>query len=196
MIPRKKRYAMVSSTETLSLQSQCEPLCIPRTKFYYKPKIEGQVNLHIMRLMDEQYLKTPFYGFPRMLDYVQNACPTWILNPKRVYRLYKLMGLKSLLPGPHTSKPDPKTTYKFPYLLKNLKIERTNQAWASDITYIPMSRGYMSLYAIIDLHSRFILILNWGISNSMSAEWCTKLTREVIYKWGKPEIFNRGGGPH
>ena len=194
MIPRKERYAMVSngSSEALSLRRQCELLCIPRTRFYYKPKPESQVNLHLMRIMDEQYLKTTFYGFPRMFDHVQNACPTWTLNPKRVYRLYKLMGLKSLLPGPHTSTPDPKTTYKSPYLLKNLKVERINQVWASDITYVPMSRGYMFLYAIIDLHSRFIL--NWGISNSMSADWCTKLTREALYKWGQPEIFNTDQG--
>lgn len=183
---------MVNSAEGLSLRRQCELLCIPRTKFYYKPKTEGPVNLHIMRLMDEQYLKTPFYGSPRMFDHVQNACPSWVLNPKRVYRLYKLMGLKSLLPGPHTSKPNPKTTYKFPYLLKNLNIERTNQVWASDITYVPMSRGYMFLYAIIDLHSRFIL--NWGISNNMTTDWCVTLTREAIWKWGKPEIFNTDQG--
>jgi putative transposase len=142
--------------------------------------------------MDGQYLKTPFYGFPRMLDHIKNACPAWVLNPKRVYRLYKLMGLKSLLPSPHTSRPDPKTTYKSPYLLKNLKVERINQVWASDITYVPMSRGYMFLYAIIDLHSRFIL--NWGVSNSMTSDWCTNLTREALYKWGKPEIFNTDQG--
>lgn len=194
MIPRKERYAMVStgSSEALSLRRQCELLCIPRTQFYYKSQTESQVNLHIMRIMDEQYLRTPFFGFPRMYDHVKNSCPTWILNTKRVYRLYKLMGLKSLLPGPHTSKPDPKTTYKFPYLLRNLKIERINQVWASDITYVPMSRGYMFLYAVIDLYSRFIL--NWGISNSMTADWCTNLTREALYKWGKPDIFNTDQG--
>lgn len=192
MIPRTQRYEMVEKVSKLSLRKQCELLCIPRTKLYYKPKIEGRVNLYIMRLMDEQYLKTPFYGFPRMYDYVKNACPTWILNPKRVYRLYKKMGLKSLLPGPHTSKPDPKSTYKFPYLLKNLKVERKNQVWASDITYIPMCAGYMFLYAIIDLHSRFIV--NWGLSNNMTAEWCTTITREAFYLHGVPEIFNTDQG--
>lgn len=78
MIPRQDRYAMVSSTDVLSFRRQCELLCTPRTKLYYKAKPESQVNLHLMRLMDEQYLKTPFYGFPRMLDYVQNACPMWV----------------------------------------------------------------------------------------------------------------------
>jgi putative transposase len=192
MIPRKERFSMVSNSESLSQRSQCELLCIPRTKLYYKSKSEGQVNLYIMGLMDEKYLKTPFYGFPRMLDYVQKACPTWILNPKRVYRLYKIMGLKSLLPGPHTSKPNPKATYKFPYLLKDIKIERKNQVWTADITYIPMKSGYMFLYAIIDLYSRFIV--NWGLSNNMTAEWCTTITREAIYKWGKPEFFNTDQG--
>lgn len=195
MISRKERYAMVSngSSEPLSLRRQCELLCLPRTQFYYKSKTESQVNLHIMRIMDEQYLRTPFFGFPRMLDHVRHTCPTLVvLNPKRVYRLYKIMNLKSLLPGPHTSSPDPKTTYKYPYLLKSLKIERPNQVWASDITYVPMSRGYMFLYAIIDLHSRFIL--NWGTSNNMTADWCTNLTREALYKWGKPDIFNTDQG--
>lgn len=192
MIPRQERYTLVSSIEKLSFRRQSELLCIPRTKLYYKPKPESQMNLHLMRLMDEQYLKTPFYGFPRMFDYVQNACPMWILNTKRVYRLYKIMGLKSLLPGPHTSKPDPKTTYKFPYLLKDIVVDRTNQVWASDITYIPMSKGYMFLYAIIDLHSRFIL--NWGVSNSMTSDWVTVLTREAILKWGKPDVFNTDQG--
>lgn len=116
----------------------------------------------------------------------------WILNPKRVYRLYKKMGLKSLLPGPHTSKSNPKATYKFAYLLKKLSIERKNQVWASDITYVPMGAGYMFLYAIIDLYSRFIT--GWGLSNTMTAEWCTVITREALYQWGKPEIFNTDRG--
>lgn len=192
MIPRQDRYTMVSGAEVLSFRRQCELLCIPRTKLYYKPKPESQVNLHIMRLMDEQYIKTPFYGFPRMFDYVQNACSMWVLNPKRVYRLYKTMGLKSLLPGPNTSNPDTKTTYKFPYLLNDIVVNRVNQVWASDITYIPMSRGYMYLYAIIDLHSRFIV--NWGISNSMTSDWVSVLTREAILNWGRPEIFNTDQG--
>lgn len=192
MIPRRERIEMVDKVNKLGVRRQCELLCITRTNFYYKPKPESQINLYIMRLMDEQYLKTPFYGFPRMFDYVSDSCPLWILNPKRVYRLYKKMGLKSLLPGPHTSKPNPTSTYKFPYLLKDLKIEKANQVWASDITYIPMRSGYMFLYAIIDVYSRFIL--NWGLSNNMSAEWCTTLTQEALYKWEKPEIFNTDQG--
>jgi putative transposase len=193
MIPRRDRFEMIDKKGgRLSLRKQCELLCIPRTNFYYKPNPESQVNLHIMRLMDEQYLKTPFYGFPRMFDYVKDACPLWILNPKRVYRLYKKMGLKSLPPGPHTSRPAPTPTYKFPYLLKNIQIERVNQVWASDITYIPMRAGYMFLYAIIDVYSRYIL--NWGLSNNMTAQWCTTLTREALYKWGNPEIFNTDQG--
>ena len=192
MIPRRERFQMVDKTLPLSLRRQCDLLCVPRTNLYYKAQIESKVNLYIMRLMDEQYLKTPFYGFPRMLEHVRNACPTWIINSKRVYRLYKKMGLKSLLPGPHTSKPNPKASYKFPYLLKGLKIEKRNQVWASDITYIPMSAGYMFLYAIIDMDSRFIT--GWGLSNNMTNEWCTTITREALYKWGNPEIFNTDQG--
>lgn len=192
MIPRNERFSMVGSDEKLSHRTQCELLCLHRSSFFYKAKSEGLVNLHLMKLMDEQYLRTPFYGFPRMLDHVKTFCPTRILNPKRVYRLYKKMGLVSLLPGPNTSKPNPNTTYKFPYLLKDLKIECANQVWAADITYIPMSNGFMFLYAIIDIYSRFIV--NWGVSNNMTAEWCVTLTQEAIYKWGKPDIFNTDQG--
>lgn len=192
MIPRGERFEMVDKVSKLSLRKQCELLCISRTNFYYKPKSESQINLYIMRLMDEQYLRTPFYGFPRLFDYVKNACPLWILNPKRVYRLYKKMGLVSLLPGLNTSKSNPKSTYKFPYLLRGLQIERPNQVWASDITYIPMKAGYMFLYAIIDVYSRFIV--NWGLSNNMTSEWCTTLTQEALFKWKTPEIFNTDQG--
>ncbi len=109
-----------------------------------------------MRLMDEQYLKTPFYGFPRMFDYVSDSCPLWILTPKQIYRLYKKMGLKYLLRCPYTFKTNPASTYLSPYLLKDLRIEKVNQVSASDITYIPMLSGYMFLYAIIDVYSRYI----------------------------------------
>jgi putative transposase len=192
MIPRSDRYAMLNTAEKLSLRGQCELLCIPRTNFYYKPKPMGKINLHIMRLMDEQYLKTPFYGFPRMYDHIVKSCHDLILNRKRVYRLYKLMNLKSLLPGPHTSKSDPKAIYKFPYLLKGLVIEKPNYVWAADITYIPISNGYMFLFAIIDLYSRYIV--NWALANNMNAEWCASTTQEAIYKSGKPIIFNTDQG--
>ncbi|NBA84989.1 DDE-type integrase/transposase/recombinase [Emticicia sp. CRIBPO] len=142
--------------------------------------------------MDEQYLRTPFYGFPRMLEDVRRACPMCMINPKRVYRPYKKIGLTSLLPGSHTSKPDPKATYKFPYLLKGLKVEKNNQVWASDITYIAMRAGYMFLYTIIDVCSRFVTA--WGLSNTMTTEWCTSITLEAFYKWGKPDIFNTDQG--
>jgi putative transposase len=192
MIPRDVRYTMLKEEDKLSIRKQCELLCITRTKYYYKPQSESLVNLQIMRFMDEQYLRTPFYGFPRMFDAVKKSFPMWILNKKRVERLYNKMGLRSVLPGPNTSKSNPKAVHKFPYLLEKLKIERINQVWASDITYIPMPRGFMYLYAIIDLHSRFIV--NWGVSNTMSAEWCVTITKEAIVKWGSPEIFNTDQG--
>jgi putative transposase len=192
MIPRDVRYTMLKEEDKLSIRKQCELLCITRTKYYYKPQSESLVNLQIMRFMDEQYLRTPFYGFPRMFDAVKKSFPMWILNKKRVERLYNKMGLRSVLPGPNTSKSNPKAVHKFPYLLEKLKIERINQVWASDITYIPMPRGFMYLYAIIDLHSRFIV--NWGVSNTMSAEWCVTITKEAIFKWGSPEIFNTDQG--
>jgi putative transposase len=175
MIPRDERYKMFSLHENLSIRKQCELLYISRTKYYYKPQTESLINLHIMKLMDEQYQKTPFYGFPRIYEFVKRACPTWILNKKRVEKLYKKMDLRSVLPGPNTSKTNPEAVYKFPYLLKKLKIGKVNQQWASDITYIPMPRGYMYLYAVIGLYGRFIV--NWGLSINMSADWCVTITR-------------------
>lgn len=186
------RYSWLDVNESLSIRKQSELLCITRSRLYYKPKSESLVNLHLMRLIDEQYTRTPFYGVPRMYEYLQSACPRWILNKKRIERLYTKMGLRAVLPGPHTSKSDPKAIYRFPYLLKGLEIGSANQVWAADITYIPMSRGYLYLYAIIDLYSRFIV--HWGVSNSMTAERCTALTREAIINRGIPTIFNTDQG--
>jgi len=192
MIDRTKRIAMVDSAEKLSLRRQCSLLSISRGKFYYKSKGEGIVNLHIMKLMDQQYQRTPFYGFPRMFDYVQEACPSWILNKKRVYRLYKLMDLRAIGPNPNTSRPSGNRAYIYPYLLSGLKIERPNQVWASDISFIPMKFGYMYLYAIMDLNSR--MIVNWGLSNTMTAQWCASITEEAILLNGRPQIMNTDQG--
>ena len=136
MIPRDVRYTMLVAENKLSIRKQCELLCITRTKYYYKPQPEILINLHIMRIMDEQYLRTPFYGFRRMFENVKKSCPMWILNKKRVERLYNKMGLRSVLPGPNTSKSDTKVVRKFPYLLKKLKIEKNNQVWAKVFIFL------------------------------------------------------------
>ncbi len=125
-------------------------------------------NLYLTKVIDRQYQRTPFYGVPRMTDYI-NGLGIGKINHKRIERLYKIMDIRALGPNPYTSKSDPKK-YKYPYLLKNLQIKYPNQVWVADITYIALHSGYMYLFAIMDLYSR--LILEWDISNTMSSAWC------------------------
>lgn len=144
-----------------------------------------------MRLMDEHYLKHPYKGAERMYKWL-TMDKGYKVSLNRVERLYyKVMGLRSVLPGPHTSK-----RYKdhqvYPYLLRDLKIERNNQVWATDITYIPMEKGFMYLTAIIDIKSRYVL--HWSLSNSMDAQWCAEVLEDTIAKHGKPEIINTDQG--
>lgn len=176
---------------TLSLTKQCSLLAINRSSYYYRPRPESSLNLELMRLMDEHYLKHPYKGAGRM--------HTWLTKDKgykvslnRIERLYyQVMGLRSLMPGPHTSKRN--LDHKvYPYLLRGLKVERPNQAWATDITYIPMKKGFMYLTAIIDLYSRYVVA--WSLSNSMDAEWCAELYEKAITNYGLPEIINTDQG--
>lgn len=148
------------------------------------------MNLELMRLMDEHYLHHPFKGSRRMWKWLKSK--GYKVNHKRINRLYyKVMGLRSVMPGKHTSRRC-KEHKVYPYLLRNLKTERVNQVWATDITYIPMEKGFMYLTAIIDLHSRYVL--NWSISNSMDAAWVTDLMRQTIDENGTPEIINTDQG--
>lgn len=173
----------------LSIVEQCELLQVSRSGFYYEPESESEENLAVMRTMDEQYLETPFYGVERLLVLLTGL--GYKINRKRVRRLMKVQGWQTLYPTPRTTRIDP-AAYKYPYLLRGLAIERKNQVWAIDITYIPMKKGFMYLCAIIDLHTRYVV--NWGISNSMSAEWCTELVADAIGLHGNPEIINSDQG--
>jgi len=168
---------------------QCELLSIHRSGLYYKPVSENEENLHLMRLMDEQYLKTPFYGEPKLTVWLKNQ--GYGVNHKRVERLMKLMGWQTLFRKPNTSKPG-KRRLIYKYLLKGLKIDHSNQVWAVDITYVPMRKGFLYLCAIVDLHTRYIL--NWSISNTMTSEWCCQILKEAIEQHGKPEIINSDQG--
>lgn len=175
----------------LSISKQCKLLGIHRSGLYYTPNTENCLNLKLMRLIDEHYTQYPFKGAKRM--------HTWLtmdmgfhVNHKRVERLYyKVMGLRAIMPGKHTTKKH-KAHKTYPYLLRNLKVETPNQVWATDITYIPMKKGFMYLTAIIDLHSRFVL--NWSVSNTMDAEWCARLVQDTIDIHGSPEIINTDQG--
>ena len=175
----------------LSIVRQCKLLKVCRSGLY-KPLIgESRLNLTLMKLIDEHYLEHPYKGVPRMHVYLNKDCG-YQVNIKRVNRLYsKVMGLQAIIPGPHTSKP--KKGHKiYPYLLRGLKITKVNQVWATDITYIPMAKGFMYLMAVIDLHSRYVV--HWSVSNTMDTDWCAQTLKEALDKGGTPEIFNTDQG--
>ena len=174
----------------LSITQQCFLLSIHRSGIYYKPKMESDLNLELMRLMDEHYLYHPFKGARRMWKWLKKK--GYKINLKRIERLYyDVMGLRSVMPGKHTSRRN-KEHKVYPYLLRKLKIERANQVWSTDITYIPMERGFLYLSAVIDVHTRYVL--NWSISNSMDAQWVTDLMEQTIEQYGEPEIINTDQG--
>lgn len=187
--PLSERRAMVVEQKGISIIRQCSLLGIHRSGLYYMPVSESEENLHIMRLMDEQYLKTPFYGHRRMMHWLRDL--GFIINRKRVKRLMELMGWQTIYHKRNTSKPN-KNNPVYPYLLRGLEINHSNQVWAIDITYIPMRRGFMYLCAVIDVHTRFVV--NWSLSNSMTGEWCRQVVEEAIEKYGAPEIINSDQG--
>ena len=170
---------------TLSLRRQCELLGLNRSNIYYQPVPESPLNLTLMRLIDEQYLKTPFYGYRKMTAYLRQI-KHYKVNRKRVYNLMKRMRLRSVAPRPRTSVSNPEHSV-YPYLLRDVKITHPNQVWSIDITYIPMQRGFMYLVAVIDWYSRYVL--SWEISNTPDGDFClTALER--AFEHGMPEIFN------
>jgi putative transposase len=180
---------MIDFKGKISVSKQCKVLNLKRNFIYYLPKGEWEENLKIMLLMDRQYFETPFYGYRKINVWLQNQ--GFIINEKRTRRLMKLINWQTIYREPKTTICNPEHK-KYPYLLKNLKITHKNQVWATDITYIPMNKGFMYLTAIIDLHTRYVL--NWDISNTMNADWCAKILAETIEKHGVPEIFNTDQG--
>lgn len=190
MSATQKRQKVVKSHPGLSLNEQCKLLGIHRSGLYYKPRGESSLNLRLMRIIDEYFQDHPYYGVERMTDYL-NLDKGFRVDVKRVRRLYKIMRLNTIYAEPKTTIRD-KDSYIYPYLLRDLKIERPNQVWQTDITYIPMFKGFMYMVAYIDVYSR--KILNWSISNSMTAEWCNELLEDTIKQYGKPEIHNSDQG--
>ena len=173
----------------ISVLKQCAILSIHRSRYYYEPIAETAKNLAMMLWMDKQYFETPFYGVLRLTAELIDI--GYAVNQKRVRRLMKLIGWKTLYQQPRTTIAD-KASYKYPYLLKGVRFVRANQVWEIDITYLPMAKGFMYLFAIIDVYTRFIV--GWDISNTMSAEWCASITEEAILVHGKPEIINSDQG--
>lgn len=174
--------------ESISVRRQCELLGIHRSQLYYEPVPETAENLGYMRLIDEQYLKTPFWGSRNMTTFLRRQ--GHLVNRKRTQRLLQKMGLEGMCPGPSTSRRHPRHKV-YPYLLRDVAIERPNQVWSSDITYIPLRHGYLYLVAVLDWYSRFVL--SWRLSNSLDTEFCLAALDDAL-EWGRPEIFNTDQG--
>ena len=179
---------MIERPNPLSLTRQCQLLGLSRAALYYRPVAVSDYELELMALIDRQYLRTPFYGSRRMTAWLQTQGQ--LVNRKRVQRLMGLMGLEAIYQRPHTSRPAP-AHRTYPYLLRGLVIERVNQVWAADITYIPMARGFLYLVAVMDWVSCYVL--TWRLSNLLDASFCIEALEEALSQ-GQPEIFHTDQG--
>ena len=180
---------MINQDRSLSKRRQCQLLGVHRSGLYYQPCAEPEANLSLLRLLDEQYFKTPFYGTRRLVAWLKQQ--GYAVNAKRVRRLMGIMGWQTLYGRPRTTKRHPQHPI-YPYLLKDMLITRPNQVWSMDITYIPMKKGFLYLAAIIDVKTRYVV--GWSISNTMTAEWTRQVMEEAIREQGAPEIVNTDQG--
>lgn len=186
----EKRTMIDVSREDLAIFRQCELLELPRSSFYREPpKGESPKNLKLMRLIDEEYTRHPFSGARQLKRYLKRQ--GYKVNRKRVQRLMRIMGIQSVAPKPNTSKPS-KEHKIYPYLLGGLDINRSNQAWCSDITYVRMPGGFVYLVAVMDWYSR--KVLSWEVSVTMDDSFCVSVLEQAIRRYGKPEIFNTDQG--
>lgn len=177
------------SNRQLSISRQCKILDLNRSSYYYRPKPIKPEDLELMRTIDELYLQNPSSGSRSISRQLRRQGKK--VNRKRVQRLMRLMGIEAVYPKPRTSRPHPQHRI-YPYLLRNLTIDQPNQVWATDITYIPMARGFMYLVAIMDWHSR--KILSWRVSNTMEPAFCIDALKEALNCYGAPDIFNTDQG--
>jgi len=184
---RRKRF--IGPDCGVSVRRQCELAGISRSSHYYTPVGESEENLEYMRLIDEQYLLTPFYGSPRMTQLLRQKGHS--VNRKRVERLMAQMGLQAVRPKQNLSQRTQGHKI-YPYLLRGLRVDRPNQVWATDITYIRMQRGFLYLCAVMDWHSRYVL--SWRLSNSLDAGFCVEALEDALALGFCPEIFNSDQG--
>lgn len=185
----KEVEGYIAYNKNFSIRKQCELLDVPRSNFYYEPAGEGDENLRAMRLMDEEFLEHPTHGVLQMQDFL--VALGFIMNVKRVRRLLRKMGIMAIYPKRNLSKLG-HAKYIRPYLIRGLKIDRPNQLWEIDITYIPMAKGFMYLTAIIDVYSRYVVA--WDVFNSLDAENSLSVLKMAIEHYGKPEIINSDQG--
>jgi putative transposase len=167
---------------------QCELLGIAGSSWYYEPREETPENLALMRLLDEQYTRTPFYGVERMTAWLRQQGHA--VNPKRVHRLLRLMGLEALYPKPRLSLPGDDER-RYPYLLRGRAITAVNDVWSTDITYVRMLHGFLYLVAVLDWYSRYVLA--WELSNTLDTHFCLAAL-DTALRHGQPRIFNTDQG--
>jgi len=180
---------MINPGLKISVRKQSCLLQITRSNLYYTRKGESELNLKLMRLIDSQYLKTPFYGSRQMMRFLRRE--GYNVGRKRVRRLMQKMAISAIYQRPNTSKPNQQNKI-YPYLLHDISIEKSNEVWCTDITYIPIKQGFMYLVAVMDWASR--KVLSWRLSNSMDTQFCIEAVEEAIYRYGKPKIFNTDQG--
>jgi len=173
----------------LTLTAQCRLLSISRSGLYYTPQQESDLNLNLMRLIDEQYLKCPYYGSRQMARHLRRE--GYCVGRKRIRRLMKKMSIEAIFQKPRTSDPHPQHKI-YPYLLKGLEINQPNQVWCTDITYIPIGRGFLYLIAVMDWYSR--KVLSFKLSNTMEVSFCVEALENALQNYDKPQIFNTDQG--
>ena len=172
----------------LSVRRQCALLGLTRSSYYYEPASATKENLAVMRLIDQEYTRHPFYGSRRMAVWLRQQGQE--VNRKRVQRLMRLMNLEAIYPKPKLSAGD-RQHKVYPYLLRNVAIERVDQVWSTDITYVPLAHGFLYLAAIIDWYSRYVI--SWRLSNTLDGSFCLDMLEEALSQ-GKPEVFNTDQG--
>jgi putative transposase len=183
-----KRRLIESGNAKLSVTRQCELLGLSRASYYYQAEAENAYNLKLMGLLDAQYTETPFYGVLRMTAWLRSQGHE--VNPKRVRRLLRAMGLEAVYPKPRLSLNNAENKV-FPYLLRGVKVTRPDQVWATDITYIRLAKGFAYLVAIMDWYSRYVL--SWELSLTLEADFCVAALERALAQ-GRPEIFNSDQG--
>jgi putative transposase len=184
------RLSLVDRCDPLvSIVEQCRLLKVARSTLYYRAASVSADDLAVMRRIDELYLAAPFYGSRRMVAVLRRD--GWSVNRKRVRRLMRIMGLEAIYQKPNTSRSHPQHKV-YPYLLRGLAIERPNQVWCADITYIPMARGFVYLVAVMDWFSR--RVLTWRVSIGMETAFCVEALQEAMDRHGQPEVFNTDQG--
>ena len=183
-----RRGLVEPSHSKVSIVRQCDLICLPRSSFYFCPATESPENLEIMRLIDEEFLRHPFYGSRKIIPHLKEK--GFIVNKKRVLRLMRLMGISPIYPKPNLSKAG-KGHKIYPYLLRDLQIERPDQVWSTDITYIPMRGGFVYLTAVIDWFSRYVLAFE--LSNTLDTTFCIRALQSALMI-SQPEIFNTDQG--